>query len=93
VGFRGSPRAGRIALGLALTLASTAAGMVPPYLTMPLVDKVLVPFQAGQNVDFGLVPWYLGGLLIAPFNRSPAEIEPNGRLPDADDPASDDRPL
>jgi ATP-binding cassette subfamily B protein len=59
------PRARRIALGLALTLASTAAGMIPPYLTMPLVDKVLVPFQAGQNVDFGLVPWYLGGLFLA----------------------------
>lgn len=32
---------------------------------MPLVDRVLVPFQAGQDVSFGLVPWYLGGLLGA----------------------------
>ncbi|MBF5046126.1 ABC transporter ATP-binding protein [Aggregicoccus sp. 17bor-14] len=28
-----------------LTLATTAAGLVPPYLTMPLVDEVLAPYQ------------------------------------------------
>lgn len=38
-------RAGLI--GIALTLATTAAGLVPPYLTMPLVDRVLVPAQQG----------------------------------------------
>ena len=59
------PRAGMIALGFGLTFAGTAAGLVPPYLTMPLLDKVLVPFQAGLPVDFGLMPWYLGGLFAA----------------------------
>jgi ATP-binding cassette subfamily B protein len=37
---------GAILLGLILTLATTAAGLVPPYLTMPLLDEVLVPYQA-----------------------------------------------
>jgi len=32
-------------LGLLLTLGGTAAGLVPPYLTWPLVDKVLEPYQ------------------------------------------------
>lgn len=59
------PRMNLLLLGIALTLASNAAGLVPPYLTMPLVDKVLVPFQDGRDVDFGLVPWYLSGLLVA----------------------------
>lgn len=31
--------------GLVLTLLATAIGLVPPYLTMPLVDEVLVPYQ------------------------------------------------
>jgi ATP-binding cassette subfamily B protein len=60
------PRAGLIALGFALTLAGTAASLVPPYLTMPLLDKVLIPHQnrrpSDPPVDFGLVWWYLGGL-------------------------------
>jgi ATP-binding cassette subfamily B protein len=59
------PRAAMIALGFALTVASTAAGLVPPYLTMPLLDNVLVPFQAGRQVNFSLVPWYLAGLFGA----------------------------
>jgi ATP-binding cassette, subfamily B, bacterial len=37
--------AGALALGVILTLATTAAGLVPPYLTIPLVDEVLDPFQ------------------------------------------------
>src|SRR5262249_30676519 len=36
-------RAGLIVLGFLITLASTTAGLVPPYLTMPLLDKVLIP--------------------------------------------------
>ncbi|MFN4340490.1 MAG: ABC transporter ATP-binding protein [Azonexus sp.] len=52
-------------LGFALTLASTAATLVPPYLTMPLMDNVLIPFQNGQPIDWGLVAMYLGGLLGA----------------------------
>jgi ATP-binding cassette subfamily B protein len=59
------PRAGVIALGFALTLASTGAGLVPPYLTMPLLDKVLIPHQNGEPVNFNLAWWYLGGLLGA----------------------------
>src|SRR5574343_426725 len=52
-------------LGFALTLASTAATLVPPYLTMPLMDNVLIPFQNGQPIDWELVSMYLGGLLGA----------------------------
>lgn len=58
-------RAGMIFFGFILTLASTAAGLVPPYLTMPLLNKVLIPFQAGQGVDFSLVNWYLSLLFGA----------------------------
>jgi ATP-binding cassette subfamily B protein len=56
------PRARVLALGFVLTLAGTAAGLVPPYLTMPLLDRVLVPHQNGQPADFGLVRWLLLGL-------------------------------
>ncbi len=52
-------------LGFVLTLASTAAAMVPPYLTMPLMDKVLIPFQNGVPIDWSLVKLYLAGLLVA----------------------------
>lgn len=38
-------RKGMIALGFVLTLATTAAGLIAPYLTIPLVDKVLIPYQ------------------------------------------------
>ena len=55
----------RLLLGFVLTLASTAATLVPPYLTMPLMDEVLIPFQNGQAIDVTLVSWYLGGLLAA----------------------------
>jgi len=55
----------RLFAGFALTLASTAATLVPPYLTMPLMDKVLIPFQNGRPIDWPLVRMYLGGLLGA----------------------------
>jgi ATP-binding cassette subfamily B protein len=61
VGFA-RPRARIIALGFCFSLASTAAGLVPPYLTMPLLDNVLIPHQNGKPADFGLVRWYLAGL-------------------------------
>jgi ATP-binding cassette subfamily B protein len=61
IGFA-RPCAKMIALGFALTLTSTAAGLVPPYLTMPLLDRVLIPHQNGQPADFHLVVWYLAGL-------------------------------
>ncbi|NYT62956.1 ABC transporter ATP-binding protein [Alcaligenaceae bacterium] len=49
--------------GFLLTLASTAAALVAPYLTMPLMDKVLIPFQNGVPIDWDLVSLYLGALL------------------------------
>jgi ATP-binding cassette subfamily B protein len=51
-----------IAFGFLFSLAGTAASLVPPYLTMPLLDNVLIPHQSGETADFGLVPWYLAGL-------------------------------
>lgn len=59
------PYQGQLFLGFCLTLASTAATLVPPYLTMPLMDDVLIPFQNGQQIDISLVAMYLGGLLGA----------------------------
>ena len=53
----------RLMLGFALTLASTAATLVPPYLTIPLMDKVLIPFQSGQHIDTNFVALLLAGLL------------------------------
>jgi len=49
--------------GFLLTLAATAATLVPPYLTIPLMDDVLIPYQSGQAIDTTLVLWLLGGLL------------------------------
>lgn len=59
------PYQGQLLLGFVLTLLSTAATLVPPYLTMPLMDEVLIPFQNGQQIDTDLVTWYLGGLFGA----------------------------
>jgi ATP-binding cassette, subfamily B, bacterial len=52
-------------IGFLLTLASTAATLVPPYLTMPLMDDVLIPYQNGVDIDPGLVSLYLLGLLAS----------------------------
>ncbi len=51
--------------GFFLTLASTAATLVPPYLTIPLIDDVLIPFQNGQQIETAKVAWLLTGLLGA----------------------------
>jgi len=51
--------------GFLLSLAATAATLVPPYLTMPLMDNVLIPFQNGKPIDTGLVTLYLSGLFGA----------------------------
>jgi len=56
------PYSGQLSLGFFLMLASTAAHMIPPYLTMPLMDNVLIPFQNGQPVDQQLVWMYMSGL-------------------------------
>jgi ATP-binding cassette subfamily B protein len=57
------PYRGQLLAGFVLTLASTAASLVPPYLTMPLMDKVLIPYQNGAPIDVKLVTMLLGGLL------------------------------
>jgi len=59
------PYQGKLAAGFGLTLASTAATLVPPYLTMPLMDEVLIPFQNGQTIDQHKVTLLLGGLLLS----------------------------
>ncbi|MDL1866629.1 ABC transporter ATP-binding protein [Betaproteobacteria bacterium PRO4] len=51
--------------GFMLMLGSTAAALVPPYLTMPLMDNVLIPYQNGHPIDTDLVTLYLSGLLGA----------------------------
>ena len=57
----------QLVIGFALTLAATAASLVPPYLTMPLMDRVLVPFERGVPIDFGFVGLLLAGLLGSAF--------------------------
>ena len=57
------PYKGQLLLGFILTLISTAANMVPPYLTMPLMDKVLIPYQNGVAIDYTVVALLLIGLL------------------------------
>ncbi|RZA23215.1 MAG: ABC transporter, partial [Lysobacteraceae bacterium] len=59
------PYRGQLLAGFLLTLLGTAASLVPPYLTMPLMDNVLIPYQNGQQIDTGLVALYLLGLLGA----------------------------
>jgi ATP-binding cassette subfamily B protein len=52
-------------VGFILTLLSTAATLVPPYLTMPLMDDILIPFQNGKPINYDLVALYLTGLVVA----------------------------
>jgi len=59
------PYRAKLLLGFLLTLASTAATLVPPYMTMPLMDEILSPVQNGKPIDVHLVGVYLGGLLAA----------------------------
>lgn len=59
------PYRGQLLLGFLLMLGSTAAHMIPPYLTMPLMDDVLIPYQNGQKIDNNLVYLYMGGLLAS----------------------------
>lgn len=55
----------QLLLGFVLTLATTAAQLVAPYLTIPLMDKILIPFQNGEKIDPSLVSFYLGALLVS----------------------------
>ena len=59
------PYQGQLLLGFVLTLLSTAATLVPPYLTMPLMDDVLIPYQNGKSIEPETVSWYLLGLLAS----------------------------
>ncbi|NVD71187.1 ATP-binding cassette domain-containing protein [Duganella sp. BJB1802] len=53
----------QLGFGFALMLLSTGAHMIPPYLTIPLMDKVLIPYQNGAPVDTSLVALYMSGLV------------------------------
>lgn len=59
------PYGKQLLAGFLLTLASTAATLVPPYLTIPLMDDVLIPFQNGAHIDVDKVLLLLAGLLGA----------------------------
>ena len=59
------PYRGQLLLGFFLMLLGTAASQVPPYLTIPLVDKVLIPFQNGQHIERSTIMLYLSGLLAS----------------------------
>jgi ATP-binding cassette subfamily B protein len=59
------PYRGQLVLGFVLMLLGTAASQVPPYLTIPLVDEVLIPFQNGHTIPATTVLWYLSGLLLS----------------------------
>jgi len=61
------PYSGAITLGFVLAIGTTIAGLVPPYLTMPLLDNILIPYQqkngSVQADGLGIaVAWYLLGL-------------------------------
>ncbi|MBV1776642.1 ABC transporter ATP-binding protein/permease [Burkholderiaceae bacterium DAT-1] len=53
--------------GFALMLMSTALTLVTPYLSKPLMDDVLIPFQNGQHIESSKVIWLLAGMLGAAF--------------------------
>ena len=51
--------------GFLLMVGGTAATLIPPYLTMPLMDEVLIPYQNGVPIDPQKISLYLGGLGLA----------------------------
>ncbi|WP_300454119.1 ABC transporter ATP-binding protein [Accumulibacter sp.] len=57
------PYRGQLLAGFVLSLLTTAATLVAPYLTMPLMDNVLIPYQNGKPIEPALVALYLSGLL------------------------------
>jgi len=66
IGRFAKPYQGLLIWGFVLTLLSTAATLVPPYLTIPIMDDILIPYQkSGQPIDPYLVALYLGGLLLS----------------------------
>ncbi|MBL8532609.1 MAG: ABC transporter ATP-binding protein [Betaproteobacteria bacterium] len=59
------PYRAKLFLGFVLTLLATSATLVPPYLTLPLMDRVLIPYGNGVPIDFGLVTVLLSALLAS----------------------------
>ena len=59
------PYKSQLLSGFILTLLATGATLIPPYLTMPLMDEILIPFQNGTPIDTHRVTLILGGLLVA----------------------------
>lgn len=59
------PYQNQLLLGFVLTLLSTGATLIPPYLTMPLMDHVLIPYERGNPIDFHLAAMYLFALFGA----------------------------
>ncbi|MEG2154190.1 MAG: ABC transporter ATP-binding protein [Burkholderiaceae bacterium] len=59
------PYQAQLLLGFLLMMGATGATLVGPYLTIPLMDDVLIPFQEGRQIDPGVVSLCLGGLLGA----------------------------
>jgi len=55
----------QLLLGFVLTMLSTGATLIPPYLTMPLMDHVLIPYEKGLPIDFHLASMYLLALFGA----------------------------
>ncbi len=56
---------GRIALGCFLSISATAASLVPAYLTMPLIDQILIPYQNGDSSNIHRVPTIFVALGLA----------------------------
>ena len=54
-----------ILLGFVLMVASSSAALIPPYLTKPLIDDVLIPAGNQKNVSFNQVWWFLTGFVGA----------------------------
>ncbi len=59
------PYRGQLLGGFLLMLGATGATLVSPYLYMPLMDEVLIPFQNGHSIEPHTVMLYLGGLFAA----------------------------
>ncbi len=55
------PRTKPILLGFLLTLCGTAISLIPLYLSMRLLDDVLVPYESGHEVSWTLAIWLLAG--------------------------------
>jgi ATP-binding cassette subfamily B protein len=60
----GRRRAGLMFAGFVLTLAATATGLVPPYLTIPLT-RVLTHLSVTGEGQLSQVAWYLGLIAVA----------------------------